>query len=145
MAKRGRRVRPVREIEEAGRLRVGPDEIQVQTLSASAHNDMARPSVLLTLGANDFSERFSELFAEHVEGFTGLRGSKRPKSEKEKNMEWRVRLNEKRAKAKAGQPATNTSEVNGKKAASKAAKEKEKLRLAAIERYQKLKRAKARK
>ncbi len=63
----------------------------MQTLSERGRKDAARPSVLVPLGAVDFAERFTQLFEEHVEGFTGLRGAKRIKSDKEQQMEWRSR------------------------------------------------------
>jgi len=56
---------------------------------------MARPSAFITLGEDNFLQLFSDLFFEHVEGFTGLRRAKREKTDKDKNMEWRVRLKEK--------------------------------------------------
>lgn len=83
-------------------------------------NDIVRPSVYLLLDDERFNAQFTEVFQEHVPGFTGL--SKR--KDKDKDMEWRVRLNEKRQKSKQ----------------NKSMMDKE--RLLAIARYKALKKAK---
>lgn len=54
--------------------------------------NMNRPSAFVRLDAEDFASRFQRLWEEHVEGFTGLRGTKRERTEKEKQMEWRQRV-----------------------------------------------------
>jgi len=68
----------------------------VQTRIARGKQDMARPSVMMRIGTPDFLSKFTFYFEEHVEGFTGLRGSKRERTEQEKNMEWRKRLEAKK-------------------------------------------------
>ncbi|GBG32414.1 Hypothetical Protein FCC1311_086392 [Hondaea fermentalgiana] len=98
--------------------------IQVQTLTRRGRNNMARPSVLLRLEKRDFAEQFRELFEEHVEGFTGLRGAKRERTAKEKNMEWRTRVEAKKTQA----PASNAAKA-----------QQERARLAVIERYRAMK------
>ena len=94
------------------------DHIQVQTKIPKGLKDQARPSVVLKLGAPDFLERFTEYFDEHIDGFTGLRGSKRPKSEKELNMEWRLRLKEKQDQEQknsaSAEHSSGTKEKNSK-------------------------------
>mmetsp|Transcript_3290 Transcript_3290/g.7735 ORF Transcript_3290/g.7735 Transcript_3290/m.7735 type:complete len:180 (+) Transcript_3290:154-693(+) len=98
------------------------DFIKVQTGLKRGRADAARPSAMVRLGAADFLERFTELFEEHIDGFTGLRGSKRPRSEKEKKMEWRVRLEAKRQGETASLGAASASKkavTPGKKAGSK--------------------------
>jgi len=104
--------------------------IAVQTKNKKAKRDMARPSVLIKLEQSNFGDEFARLFHEHVEGFTGLRGTKRERSEREKNMEWRIRLQKKR---RADAAASSSHKTGGQKK-----------RELAIENYRKLKEAKRR-
>mmetsp|Transcript_45124 Transcript_45124/g.72144 ORF Transcript_45124/g.72144 Transcript_45124/m.72144 type:complete len:99 (-) Transcript_45124:742-1038(-) len=85
---------------------------------------MARPSVMMRIGTPDFLSKFTFYFEEHVEGFTGLRGSKRERTEQEKNMEWRKRLEAKKKVKKTSKQDT------------------EQARLEAIQRYKQLKKSK---
>lgn len=68
------------------------EKIQVQTKIANQVKNMQRPSAFVRLESTDFMEQFKMLWDEHIEGFTGLRGSKRERTEKEKQMEWRKRV-----------------------------------------------------
>jgi hypothetical protein len=58
--------------------------------------DCNRPSVLINLDATDFAARFKAVFEEHVEGFVGLRGAKKPKDDPNNKPEWRLRLDTKK-------------------------------------------------
>ena len=90
-----------------------------------------RPSVFLPLGSlgnenqrDSFIEQFNTLYLEHIEGFKKV---KKEKGEKERNMEWRVRLKRK----------TESSGVSGGKNKTKEAEDRD--RLKAIKAYQALK------
>jgi len=103
------------------------EKVQVQTAISRLSKDMNRPSVFFKLGAADFLERFTECFKEHIEGFVGLRGSKRERTEKEKNMEWRTRVGDlKKQKEKIVDVRKSGQTVS------------EKDRLLAIQRYREL-------
>lgn len=71
------------------------DFIPVASQRAKHANDCARPSVFLPLGAADFSDKFAKVFEEHIPGFSGL-GKRVKDKDKDKRMEWRVRLAEKK-------------------------------------------------
>jgi hypothetical protein len=60
----------------------GRSNIQVQTQLRRLKADVVRPSVLVKLEDPAFSDKFRVLFEEHIEEFTGNRGTKRPKTEK---------------------------------------------------------------
>ena len=66
--------------------------IQIQTKIERLAKNMNRPSVFFNLDADDFKEKFTECWKEHIEGFVGLRGAKRERTDKEKKMEWRQRV-----------------------------------------------------
>ena len=68
------------------------ERIQVQTKIEKLSKNMNRPSLFLKLGSSNFLDDFEQCWKEHIEGFVGLRGSKRERSEKEKQMEWRQRV-----------------------------------------------------
>jgi hypothetical protein len=104
------------------------ERIQVQT---KVLHDLNRPSVLLRLDASDFTGNFQRVWEEHIPGFTGLRGSKRERTEKEKQMEWRQRVSALKDKKPVEVVKKNGQTVS------------EKDRMFAIERYRALKAAKA--
>jgi hypothetical protein len=75
-----------------------PPPIRVQTRIPRLLKDMNRPSVLVLLDDPEFLSRFSELWEEHIEGFSGL--SRRTASKaKNESMEWKLRLKAKREAA----------------------------------------------
>mmetsp|Transcript_3083 Transcript_3083/g.5054 ORF Transcript_3083/g.5054 Transcript_3083/m.5054 type:complete len:225 (-) Transcript_3083:581-1255(-) len=113
------------------------DYIQIQTLTRRGRNNMAKPSILVRLNEEDFAEQFQNLFEEHVEGFTGLRGAKRERTTKERNMEWRLRVEAKKQQEKGSSTGISKEDAARKKAFEKA--QQEKVRQAAIERYRALK------
>ena len=76
------------------------EKIILNTTIPRLRNDLDRPSALVRINAPDFQRQFRVLWDEHVEGFTGLRGKRRERTEKEQNMEWRIRLKEKREREK---------------------------------------------
>mmetsp|Transcript_9388 Transcript_9388/g.10814 ORF Transcript_9388/g.10814 Transcript_9388/m.10814 type:complete len:145 (-) Transcript_9388:1040-1474(-) len=97
--------------------------IPVESRREKLKLDMVRPSILLQLGDENFMESFTALWEEHIDGFSG---KKRERTEKEKNMEWRLRVKAKRCISD-----------NGKK--SKMTEKQKKNRLAAIRQYQQMK------
>ena len=115
--------------------------IQVQTKLRRQREDAARPSVMVKLDDPQFGEKFQQLFEEHIEGFTGLRGTKRPKTEKDLNMEWRVRLKQKLS-TQANSASSKTEKSNGSAKPAKKAVDNNKARLEAIERYRQQKKQK---
>jgi len=125
----------------------GWGKIQVQTRIRKLSADLKRPSELVRLKDADFAERFQFLWDEHVEGFTGLRGKRRERTEKELNMEWRVRLRRKReedAKARSNIPKARQKPETKARAPVRAKPKKgsgtqEAARLAAIAKYRELK------
>ena len=115
-------------------------------------NDLDRPSALVRITSPNFASEFQELWDEHVKGFTGLRGKRRERTEKEQNMEWRVRLKEKKERdaKRSSEIAHKRSSSNiirdsvssdkKRKRSSAAEKEQqEKMRREAIKRYKQMK------
>ena len=101
--------------------------VKVQTRIPHLARDMNRPSAFIKLGAEDFLARFTELFAEHIDGFVGL--SRRP--DKAKKMEWRRRLEEKHSEAQAnrgrGGRGGNDGDDDDNNAAARPAAKKRKI------------------
>ena len=78
-----------REIKPKGIATLNGNKVQVQTRIKRLADDAKRPSVFIKLSDPNFSEQFDNYWKEHIEGFTGLRGSKRERTKKELDMEWR--------------------------------------------------------
>lgn len=105
---------------------INGEKIHVQTKIPRLAKDCNRPSVFFRIDSENFLEEFTKCFQEHIEGFSGLRGSKRTRNEKEKEMEWRKRVEKLPETKPYAQIRKNGQTVS------------EKDRLLAIERYREL-------
>mmetsp|Transcript_13023 Transcript_13023/g.24861 ORF Transcript_13023/g.24861 Transcript_13023/m.24861 type:complete len:258 (-) Transcript_13023:244-1017(-) len=62
---------------------------------------LAKPSVYVNIADAEFSQRFSEVFSEHIDGWAGNSYSKAIKKEKQKGMLWKQRLTQKHKEGKS--------------------------------------------
>eukprot|EP00041_Stephanoeca_diplocostata_P009736 m.151869 g.151869 ORF g.151869 m.151869 type:complete len:277 (+) comp17875_c0_seq3:311-1141(+) len=87
----------------------GINDVPPKTLqpNAKAYGGMglARPTRWLQLRDRDLFEKFSAVFSEHINGFSGKAFAKARKREMNKDMLWRVKLREKYNDKGTGEPS----------------------------------------